>query len=93
MHATTFWRELRGKRLMTVYGGTYRSDKRHGAIEVVWSYPCTGPQQYSVDTTDAATGPLTLTTVRGSIVSFTFSGGHGKLDFARHHFQLTWSHR
>jgi hypothetical protein len=92
MTVTTAWQTVRDDQYLTIVAGASRAKslRGHGEILMTLSNPCRGNLgPTTVDTTDGRTGPLTLSRVRYSIVSFTFPGGRGTLSLLTHHFAIS----
>lgn len=89
---TSGWQDVRDHLYRTVFAGAGGSgpNKGHGMIEVIVSHACAGQiGPTTVDTTTQRTGPLTLTSVRGTAAYFTFAGGSGVLYLRSHRFVMT----
>jgi hypothetical protein len=86
--ATSGWSDLRGDVMIHIYGGSQANDSSVGEIYLAETNQQTGMLigQSGLFVDPSAQGPLTLTSVSGSTVTFAFNGGTGTFDFNNRRF-------
>jgi hypothetical protein len=87
---TSLWTDMRGNDQLHIYGGSAGDDATQGELYVWVVDMSTGNDVpgYGMFPAPEKTGPLTLTSVLGNAVSFSYSGGQGTLDLGTKHMTL-----
>jgi hypothetical protein len=87
---TNMWMDLRGQVEIHVYAGSVPSDPQQGALVVTRTNAVTGEDLPGAGqfTTSSKVGALTLTSVRGNTVSFTYAGGSGTFNLVSGDFSM-----
>jgi len=84
---TTEWADVRDNMDLVVIAGAERPDPSQGLIIVLESNQCTGQHGNEGSfPTPRRIGALTLTSVSGDVVSFSYRGGTGTFNLASHRY-------
>jgi len=87
---TTLWSDARNNRHLIIYAGFVRDDPTQGMIYVLDFNECTGEDRSPGELlTPTKVGALTLTGVRGDLVSFSYPGGSGTFNLGSRRFTMS----
>lgn len=85
---TTVWSNAYGYESIIIDAGALADDPSQGLLIIWLQNTCTGKENRGVFLIPQKVGSLTLTSVTGNIVSFTFQSGKGTFDLQTHSFSL-----
>lgn len=85
----TIWQDVSGSVFRTIYGGSNKKRPTYGIIVASYNNLCTGQGWTTWSTTSSHTGPLSLVSVSGDVVLFSFRGGHGSFSFSTTRFTVS----